>query len=139
VIIQTEPVSERSKSNVAEKVRAMAASNRPAATEAPGRVPVDADDADLAEVALADAGLTPTDGVAEPALTDVDLSEPTAGDAELPEPSLADIDTDAVSDAADLALELAAAGEGGAPDEEAEQPSNRRRARRGSTRRRTRP
>ena len=86
VIIQTEPVPERPRANVAEKVRAMAASSRG-----------NQDDA-------------------EPEFPDRDDSP------------LADVDTDV-----EIVGEFAAAGE------DAENSSARRRARRGSSRRRTRP
>jgi ribonuclease E len=132
VLIQTEPVPERSRPNVAEKVRAVAASSRLAATEAPGRVPLDVDDASLAEVALADAALT--DMTADDGVTDAE-PETALPDADLAGATAVNIDTDEVSDAADLALELATAGE----PEEPEPASARRRARRGNGRRRTRP
>jgi ribonuclease E len=122
VIVSTEPVPERSRASVAEKVRAVAARTRVAATEDGGRLAVDADEANLAEVALADAG----------------FADPTLVDDELAESTMADLETDADRDAADFAVELAAAGEGPSEDE-TEQPSARRRARRGSSRRRTRP
>ncbi|MBX6749102.1 MAG: Rne/Rng family ribonuclease, partial [Micromonosporaceae bacterium] len=149
VIIQTEPLSDRARSSVAEKVRAVAASTRLAAAEAPGRVPVAGNGATLPTVGQAD-GAAPTETeTVETVPTDVDASDVAADAelladsapasyAELPEPSLADIDTDAVNDAADLALDLADAGEGAA-EEVAEPPSARRRARRESSRRRTRP
>ena len=86
VIIQTEPVPERPRANVAEKVRAMAASSRG-----------NQDDA-------------------EPEFPDRDDSP------------LADVDTDV-----EIVGDFAAAGE------DAENSSARRRARRGSSRRRTRP
>jgi len=140
VIIQTEPLADRARSSVAEKVRAVAASTRLAAAEAPGRVPVEANGA--APVAPADGAPAATEPeTAEAVPTEADASEVAAevtAEPELPEPSLADIDTDAVNDAADLALDLAGAGHGGA-EEEAETTSARRRARRTSSRRRTRP
>jgi ribonuclease E len=115
VIIQTEPVADRSRPSVAEKVRAVAASSRVAANEAPGPVPVDVDDANLADVALADAGL-PDTGVTSDTLADIE------------------------GDAGDFAVELAATDDlAPADEEETEAPSARRRARRGSSRRRTRP
>jgi ribonuclease E len=85
VLIQTEPVAEKPRANVAEKVRAMAASSRTAQEDA------------------------------EPELPDVDDS------------ALTDVDSDV--EAADLV----------AVGEETDNPSARRRARRGSSRRRTRP
>jgi ribonuclease E len=141
VIIQTEPLADRARSSVAEKVRAVAASTRLAAAEAPGRVPVEGNGA--APVVEADGAQRAATGpeTAEPVPTEADASEvaaEVAAEPELPEPSLADIDTDAVSDAADLALDLAGAGHGAA-EEEAESASARRRARRASSRRRTRP
>jgi ribonuclease E len=96
VIIQTEPVPERSRSDVAEKVRAMAASNR---TGGPG----DSDDAEVDE----------------------------AVDAALPDPELA----------GELAADYSAAEYpvGDLVDEDGNGASARRRARRGGSRRRTRP
>jgi ribonuclease E len=139
VIIQTEPVPERTRSNVAEKVRAVAASTRIAANEAAEHGPLDADDGNLAEVALADAGLTDSvgDEVSNGGITDV-APESELPDADLTGVTAADIDADEISDTADLALELATAGDQ-ADAESEEAPSARRRARRGSTRRRTRP
>jgi ribonuclease, Rne/Rng family len=137
VIIQTEPLSDRARSSVAEKVRAVAASTRLAAAEAPGRVPVTGNGASLPTAVQADGGTPAATEAVEPVPTDVDASD-VAAEAELPEPSLSDIDTDAVNDAADLALDLASAGTGGA-EEQAEAPTARRRARRESSRRRTRP
>jgi ribonuclease E len=142
VIIQTEPLADRARSSVAEKVRAVAASTRLAAAEAPGRVPVSGNG--VGPTVEADGGAPATTVPAEPEPSangvipePADASE-VAAETELPEPSLADIDTDAVNDAADLALDLAEAGNGGA-EEEAEATTARRRARRASARRRTRP
>jgi ribonuclease E len=107
VLIQTEPVPDRPRASVAEKVRAVAASTR-VATEGPGRVPVAIDADDAVQAAL---------------------------EAGLPESALADVDAD---EAAEFAVELAAQDVVPAEDER-EAPSARRRARRGSSRRRTRP
>jgi ribonuclease E len=148
VIIQTEPLSDRARASVAEKVRAVAASTRLAAAEAPGRVPVASNGA--APTVHADGGapapavpsaVEPVGAEVAPVPTDADVSDVTT-EPELPEPSLADIDTDAVNDAADLALDLAEADHAAAEANGAAEEvvgSARRRARRVSSRRRTRP
>jgi len=121
VIIQTEPVSERSRPNVAEKVRAVAASSR-LGVEGTAREVIDVDaDGTVTDGSLAE--------VADASLADVAYAE-----AGLPAVPASDIDADD-----DSAPDLADAGEVVAEDEEAEPPSARRRARRGSSRRRTRP
>jgi ribonuclease E len=113
VVIQTEPVADRPRTNVAEKVRAVAASTRLAGGEVPGRVPV------------------PVDSTSE----DVELAED-----DLSSPALAEIDMDESEQSPEIA-----GGDFGATDDlvpvndESEHPSARRRARRGSSRRRTRP
>jgi hypothetical protein len=113
VVIQTEPVSERPRANVAERVRAVAASSRPGQADTPVRdgSSADADDASLTEVALAEAGLD-EGGLDEGALE---------------------------TDLGDLEGEESASFAGSAEAADEEAPSARRRARRGSSRRRTRP
>ena len=86
--------------------------------------------------AIKDNRLKLSDEIAEAGVSDA-LPEPALADADLAGVTTAGLDPDEVSDAADLALELATAGE--AADHETETPSARRKARRGNGRRRTRP
>jgi ribonuclease E len=128
VVIQTEPVPERPRPNVAEKVRAVAASTRTGAPDGASRVvaAVDAEDAALADAAFADA-----------ALPDEELDEVEV--AGLPDTTpLAELDSDEPTVRSDFAAQLAE-GELSPEEAEPEPPSARRRARRGSSRRRTRP
>ncbi len=124
VIIHTEPVPERPRNAVAEKVKAVAASSRGGAKEGSDRDPVDADiDGVGVEAAVlegddvdgADAGSTDIDS------TDVDGTDVNVADA--PSPGIAEELSDG-----DLDIEI-----------DTDAGPVRRRPRRGSTRRRTRP